>query len=98
ERLAGNETSTSNGHSKRIEPAFATGPNGGNGGPPKGFLSRWIDWLGPKNAGSVPLPLLVLAAIALLLLAAAAASFVARRIQGRRVVPATAPAPPPKHQ
>ncbi|HEX6679297.1 MAG TPA: hypothetical protein VF063_01500 [Gaiellaceae bacterium] len=85
-------------HSKRDEPqAFSGGSGGGGGGePPKGFLSRWIDWLGPKNAGSVPLPLLVIASIALLLLAAASASFVARRIQARRVVPAPAPAPPPK--
>ena len=73
--------------------AFGSGSSGG-GDPPKGFLSRWIDWLGPKNAGSVPLPLLVIAAIAMLLLAAAAASFVARRIQSRRVVPAPAPVPP----
>jgi hypothetical protein len=87
-------------HSKRDEPkAFSGGSGGGGGGePPKGFLSRWIDWLGPKNAGSVPLPLLVIASIALLLLAAAAASFVARRIQARRVMPAPAPAPPPKHR
>jgi hypothetical protein len=97
ERLAGRET-TSSSHSKRTEPAFASGPSDGDGGSPKGVLSRWLDWLGPKNAGSVPLPLLVLAAIALLLLAAAAASFVARRIQSRRVVPAPAPAPPPKRK
>ena len=94
--LAANDGSST--HPKRDEPSAFSSPSGGNGGPPKGFLSRWIDWLGPKNAGSVPLPLLVIAAIALLLLAAAAASFVARRIQARRVVPAPAPAPPPKRQ
>jgi hypothetical protein len=82
-------------HGKRGEQSAFSSPGGGGGEPPKGFLSRWIDWLGPSNAGSVPLPLLVLAAIALLLLTAAAASFVARRIQSRRVVPAPAPAPPP---
>jgi hypothetical protein len=95
-RLADRTSSTK--RPKRDEPpALSFGnPGGGNGSAPKGFLSRWIDWLGPKNAGSVPLPLLVLAAIALLLLAAAAASFVARRIQSRRVVPqpAAVPAPP----
>jgi hypothetical protein len=98
--LAANDGSSTP-HPKRNEPGGAafSNPGGGDGGPTaKGFLSRWIDWLGPKNAGSVPLPLLVLAAIALLLLAAAAASFVARRIQARRVVPAPASAPPPKHQ
>ena len=86
----------STGRGKRDgEPSAFSSPGGG-GDPPKGFLSRWIDWLGPNNAGSVPLPLLVLAAIAMLLLTAAAASFVARRIQSRRVVPAPVP-PGPKH-
>jgi hypothetical protein len=60
--------------------------------PVKGPLTRAIDWLGPSNAESIPLPLLILAAIALLLLAAALASFVARRIQARRVQPRPAPA------
>jgi hypothetical protein len=68
---------------------------GSNDDPPRGVLSQLIDRVGPKNAGSVPLPLLVLAGIAFLLLAAAAASFVARRIQARRVLPAPAPAPAP---
>ena len=68
-----------------------------NGGePPKGLVSRLIDKIGPSNADSVPLPLLVLAGIAFLLLAAAAASFVARRIQARRVMPAPAPAEGPR--
>jgi hypothetical protein len=48
--------------------------------PPKGLISRLIDKIGPSNADSVPLPLLVLAGIAFLLLAAAGGSFVARRI------------------
>jgi hypothetical protein len=92
EKLATRDAST--GRPKRDgQQAFASGSSGG-GDPPKGFVSRWIDWLGPKNAGSVPLPLLVIAGIAMLLLAAAAASFVARRIQSRRVLPAPAPVPP----
>jgi hypothetical protein len=52
-----------------------------------GFLGSFFDTFGPKNASSIPLPLIILAAIALLLLAAGAASFVARRIQARRVDP-----------
>src|SRR5436309_7358440 len=52
-----------------------------------GFLGSFFDTFGPKNASSIPLPLIILAAIALLLLAAGAASFVARRIQSRRVDP-----------
>ena len=71
---------------------FSSGPRE----PPKGLVSRLIDKIGPSNADSVPLPLLVLAGIAFLLLAAAAASFVARRIQARRVMPAPAPAEGPR--
>jgi hypothetical protein len=67
-----------------------------NGEPPKGVVSRLIDKIGPSNADSVPLPLLVLAGIAFLLLAAAATSFVARRIQARRMMPAPAPAEGPR--
>jgi len=52
-----------------------------------GFLGSFFDTFGPKNASSIPLPLIILAAVALLLLAAGAASFVARRIQSRRVDP-----------
>jgi hypothetical protein len=80
----------------------ASGPEGPSGGEaPAGVLTRLLEALGPSNAESVPLPLLVLAVIALLLLAAAAASFVAKRVQARRPpgpppVPATAPAQPPK--
>ncbi len=46
--------------------------------------SPFLDKFRPSNAGSIPIPLLVLAALAMLLLAAAAASFVARRLQARR--------------
>ena len=67
-------------------------------GPPKGLVSRLIDKVGPSNADSVPLPLLVLAGIAFLLLAAAGGSFVARRIQARRPVPAPAPAEGPRER
>ena len=80
----------------------ASGPEGPGGGEaPGGVLTRLLGALGPSNAESIPLPLLVLAAIALLLLAAAAASVVAKRVQTRRPpgpppVPATAPAQPPK--
>jgi len=78
---------------KKAAPTFAINPGGE---PPKGFLSNLIDKIGPSSADSVPLPLLVLAGIALLLLAAAGGSFVARRIQARRVMPAPAPAEGPR--
>ena len=52
---------------------------------PGGPVNQVLDKIGPKDATSVPVPLIVLAAIALLLLAAAGASLVTRRLQERRV-------------
>jgi hypothetical protein len=53
----------------------------------KGIITRTIEWLGPSNATSIPLPLLILAGVAFLLLAAAGGSFVHRRLQDRRIPP-----------
>ena len=50
-----------------------------------GFLTEVIDKLGPKNADSIPVPLLVLGTIALLLIGAAGVSYLARYLQARRV-------------
>jgi hypothetical protein len=44
-----------------------------------------LNKLGPNNANSIPLPLVVLGSLALLLLAAGAAGVVARKLQERRV-------------
>jgi hypothetical protein len=66
-------------------------PRAGGGGDGDGFIGDLLNLVGPRNADSIPLPLLVLAGIALLLLAAAAASFVARRVQARRVPVPTPP-------
>ena len=63
-----------------------------------GIFRRGLDWLGPSSATSIPTPLLVLAGIAILLLATAAISFVAHRIQARRLRPAMLPPQPPKHR
>ncbi len=60
----------------------------------KGPVTRLVDALGPKNADSIPLPLLILAGVALLLLAAAGASFLSRRLQARRVPVSPPPHPP----
>jgi hypothetical protein len=67
----------------------STGPGKGGGG----FFNAIGDRLGPGNAQSIPLPLIVLAGLALLLLLAAGATWLARRIQSRRVSPAPAAAP-----
>jgi hypothetical protein len=56
----------------------------------KGVLSRLAADIGPGNAQSIPLPLLVLGGLALLLLLTAAATWFARRLQARRVTPAPA--------
>lgn len=71
------------------------GPTDSTKPPGPGHKSLWTnltDRLSPGNAQSVPLPLIVLAGLALLLLLAAAATWFARRLQTRRVTPATAPA------
>jgi hypothetical protein len=65
-----------------VEPT-QTSPEGHS----KGVILRAIEWLGPSDAASVPLPLLILAAVAFLLLAAAGGSFVNRRLQERRLPP-----------
>ena len=48
-----------------------------------GPVPNAIKDIGPKNADSVPIPLLVLGGLALLLIAAGAAGVVAKRLQGR---------------
>jgi len=55
--------------------------------PSEGAVTRAVHWLGPADATSIPLPLLVLAGIAFLLLAAAGGSFLNRRLQTRRSAP-----------
>jgi hypothetical protein len=77
-------------------PAGPNGPqsSGGTGAPHKSLWTRLTDRVAPGNAQSVPLPLIVLAGLALLLLLAAGATWFARRMQMRRVTPATAPARP----
>ncbi len=80
-------------------PPSTSGPTnpkagGGTSAPHKSLWTRLTDRLAPGNAQSVPLPLIVLAGLAILLLLAAAATWFARRLQTRRVTPATAPARP----
>jgi hypothetical protein len=70
----------------------ASGPTGGSSGG-QGFLGSVFDTFAPKNANGVPVPLIVLGAVALLLLLAGGGSVVARRVQSRRI--AIAPQEPP---
>jgi hypothetical protein len=55
--------------------------------PKPGLILKAIEWLGPSDASALPLPLLILAAVAFLLLAAAGASLINRRLQKRRLPP-----------
>jgi hypothetical protein len=83
-----------------------SGPGGGSGSNPPGssstpsshpdpLLTKAIKRLGPSNADSIPLPLVVLGALALLLLAAGAAGMVARKLQERRLPATPGGSPPP---
>jgi hypothetical protein len=49
------------------------------------LFAQGFDKLGPNNADSMPLPLIILGGLALLLIAAGAAGLVSRRIRGRRL-------------
>jgi len=76
-------------------PSGPVGPTGTTT-PPSSGTGLWktiTDRLSPGNAQSIPLPLLVLAGLAILLLLAAGGTWFARRMQTRRVTPATAPVP-----
>lgn len=59
-----------------------------------GAIGEAISALGPKDATSMPVPLIVLAGIALLLMAAGTVSLVAKRAQSRRVAMPMRTAPP----
>lgn len=72
------------------------GSSGGSKGGGDGFFGSIAKDLGPGNARSIPLPLLVLGGLALLLLLAAIATWLAKRIQTRRMTPAPAPAQFPR--
>ena len=60
-----------------------------------GPITHLFNTFGPSNATTVPLPLLVLGGLAALLMLAGFGTWVTRRIQGRRMTPAPAPATNP---
>jgi hypothetical protein len=53
--------------------------------PNRTLFTKSLNKLGPDNADSVPLPLLILGGLALLLIAAGAAGLVSRRLKARKV-------------
>jgi hypothetical protein len=66
--------------------------SGGSSSSDSGPIPSAIDKGSPSSATSIPLPLIVLAALAGLLLLTAGGTWLARRIQARRMTPAPAPA------
>lgn len=66
--------------------ALPPGPDADDGAS-KGFFREVISTIGPKNADSIPVPLLVLGSIALLLIGAAGVSYLTRYLQSRRNPP-----------
>jgi hypothetical protein len=53
--------------------------------PDQTVFAQGFDKLGPDNADSMPLPLLILAGLSLLLIAAGGAGLISRRLRARRV-------------
>ena len=62
-------------------------PPSSGGSDSNGLVGDAIKNLGPGSADSIPVPLIIVGALALLLLAAGSAGLVARRLQARRVRP-----------
>ena len=94
DRNRGTTTPTTTGGGNQGGPTAPS--SGGNGGPGKpsgtpgrkpggGPVGDTLKNIGPKNADSIPIPLIVLGSIAVLLLLAGSAGFVLRRLQARRV-------------
>jgi hypothetical protein len=81
----------SQGPNDRNGPGGGVSPAGGGpGDPPKSGGGLWrsiANHVGPSDAQSIPLPLLVLGGLALLLLATAGATWLTRRLQARRMPP-----------
>jgi hypothetical protein len=90
---------TSGGHSSGGGGGGSSSPSnpgpgdGSSQAPDKSPIQDATDTIGPSNATSIPLPLIVLGGLAVLLLLAAAGTWIARRVQARRVTPAPQPRP-----
>ena len=60
-------------------------PNQKTAQPNQALFKEAFNKIGPRNADSVPLPLLILGGLSLLLIAAGAAGLISRRLRTRRV-------------
>jgi hypothetical protein len=79
---SGSKEQSSTFHGGPTSDRFAASLNGRD--EPAGPIPSVINSIGPDDASSVPVPLIVLAALALLLLVLGSAGFVARRMQTKR--------------
>jgi len=79
QRAARGNLRTTQGHNDAATRARA------NQDPKRSLFAQGFDKLGPNNANSVPLPLLILAGLALLLIAAGGAGLVSRHLKARKV-------------
>jgi hypothetical protein len=70
---------------------------GGDGGSASGPVGDVFHATKPKSADSVPVPLIVLGAVAFVLMGLGAAGFLSRRMRTRRMQLASAAATPPGH-
>ena len=86
-RKGDNSEPPSSTQSRSIESAGTSTEPTQNEEQSKGLVLKAIEFVGPSDAASIPLPLLILAGLAFLLLAAAGGSFVNRRLQERRLPP-----------
>jgi hypothetical protein len=69
-------------------------PAGKTQRPDEGLFREAFDRVRPRDADSVPLPLMILGGLALLLVAAGAAGLIAKKVQARRVQLGGPGAPP----
>ena len=88
------QTSKHQTRSKDTNSPRAGGPQSTPGRNAKGAAGDLIQALGPKDATSLPTPLIVLAGIGLLLMAVGAATLLAKRAQSRRAVALVRHSPP----
>lgn len=80
----GSSSTGGGGNTTTTPPAVLTTSKPLPGHRTKGGLTKLADKLNPSSPSSLPLPLLVLGALALLLVAAGGAGLLAKRFQGRR--------------
>jgi hypothetical protein len=80
--LAARQLAARQGRTLQVSPQPSS--RGAQHDPDLTLFTKGFDKLGPDNADSIPLPLLILAGLSLLLIAAGAAGLVTRRVRARK--------------